>query len=295
MQNSGRFIAANAYFLRKILHTTKKNVSNIDYFKNPSAYKNTTTNYGPLDDFGGYETMVMDDDKNFPSNSTYVIPNSSAKFEFINASAINYTMRPSLSPRANRTEFIGNDMFYECELEPEPPLLDELEIYPQLIMEKAKIMLNPLQQGREACVKFGAEFDLPGPIMFLLFYACCIVLMGKCVTFQHVYALSLISIFGMYGLLVLMRLDKDDKPITVKCVASVMGYGLVHLLWLAVFGLVFPLKSFFGFVLIAISVYCSTLGTSRVLATTMNQTNRLPLIAFPIALVYCLFALFVIF
>lgn len=261
-----------------------------------TAYKSTTfNNHVPFDDLTGYETMIMNDDHNFPSNSTYVIPNSTAKLEFINASAINFPIRRSISPRGNRTQCIANDIFYECDLEPEPPLLDELEIYPQLILEKMKIMLNPLQQGREVCAKFGAEFDLPGPIMFSLLYACCIFLMGKRVSFQHVYVLSLISIMGMYGLLVVMKLDKDDKPITVKCVASVLGYGLIHLLWLAIVGLVLSLKSFFGFALIAISVYCSTLGASRIIATTMNHTNRLPLIAFPIALIYSLFAMFVIF
>lgn len=45
----------------------------------------------------------------------------------------------------------------------EPPLLEELEIYPDQILEKTKAVLNPFQSS-ENDVKFLSESDLAGPI-----------------------------------------------------------------------------------------------------------------------------------
>lgn len=231
-----------------------------------------------------------------PADSTYVVRHSIDKLDFINSTSANFPMRSSLSPRANRTEFISNDIFYECSTDLEPPLLEELEIYPQIILEKVKFMLNPLKQCRKSCEEFRTDFDLPAPIFFSLLLACCIFLMGKEVTFQHVYLLCVLSVFGLYGLIQLIKSDTDEKSIAAKFVASVLGYGLVHTLWLAFLRLFIHLDNIGGILLVAFSVYLSTLGTSRIIAAAMSDNNnRITLIAFPIALIYSLFALFVIF
>lgn len=286
MHNSGSFPKKNANFLEM------SNV-NWDFFRTLSVYDNSNFNQMQFGDYNGFDTMESEFP---PADSTYVVRHSMDKLDFINSTSATFPMRSSLSPRANRTEFITNDIFYECSTDLEPPLFDELEIYPQIILGKVKFMLNPLKQCRKSCEEFGAEFDLPAPILFSLLLACCIFLMGKEVTFQHVYILCVLSVFGLYGLLQLLKLDTDEKPIAAKFVASVLGYGLVHTLWLAFFRLFIHLDNIGGFILIAFSVYCSTLGTSRIITSSMtDNNNRLSLIAFPTAIIYSLFALFVIF
>lgn len=203
---------------------------------------------------------------------------------------INVTAQLQLPP----TEWFNANETLDIDTENEPPLLDELEIHPQLILEKVRIMLNPLQQNGEACQKFNIEFDLAGPMMFPLWLGCCLFVMGKHVTFQHVYMLCMMAVLFMYQLMRSMEFSKHDV-ISVKFVASILGYGLVHTMWLAAFAFFVRLNNVAGLGLAAFSVYCSALGTSRIFAATEKQPNKMHLIAVPLALIYCLFALFVVF
>lgn len=176
----------------------------------------------------------------------------------------------------------------------EPPLLDELEVYPHLILDKVRIMLNPLKQSSAACRKFEADFDLVGPMMVSLCFGSCMFVLGKQMTFQHVYVLCMVSVLFMHQLLVRMEYAKDNA-VGVKLVASILGYGLVHMLWLVVLGAFVCLRTVSGLALTALAVYCAALGTGRILTATRNQPKKLNLIAVPLALIYCLFALFVVF
>lgn len=176
----------------------------------------------------------------------------------------------------------------------EPPLLDELEVYPRLILDKVRIMLNPLKQSSAACRSFEADFDLVGPMMVSLCFGGCMFVLGKRMTFQHVYVLCMVSVVFVHQLLVRMEYAKGNA-VGVKLVASVLGYGLVHMLWLIVLGAFVRLSTVSGLALTALAVYCAALGTGRIFTATRNQPKKLTLIAVPLALIYCLFALFVVF
>lgn len=236
------------------------------------------------------------------NNLTFAMGNSSNVFDS-NATFNSFSRRESMLsqrdslPHQNKSIRIRNETYSieRNEEEDEQPLLEELEIYPEKIMDKAMIILNPMRQSRWECEQFLMEIDLPGPIFICLLFGCLIVLNGRQVTFHHVYILSLMSVIGLYLLLNLLEYNNAMKLATLKSVASVLGYGLLHTLWLGACGFLIQLNSFNGYVLVAASIFCSTLSASRILSIVIKQHNNIELFAYPIALIYCIFTLFIIF
>lgn len=201
-----------------------------------------------------------------------------------------YSMRQSISPgreiSQNPNQIDGT----------EPPLLDELEIDPQRILHKSLLILNPFHVdeviGKSADLIH--ESDLAGPIVFCLLFGVCLFVAGSKVHFGYIYGLSMISVCGMYTLLLLMA-DGIGRLLTIARVASALGYGILPILWLSIFSIFVSLSSTFGIVVYMLCIALATLGSSRMLCLLSNDANKKLLITYPCALIYTAFTFLVVF
>uniref|UniRef100_A0A182PKZ1 Protein YIPF n=1 Tax=Anopheles epiroticus TaxID=199890 RepID=A0A182PKZ1_9DIPT len=179
----------------------------------------------------------------------------------------------------------------------EPPLLDELEIYPRRIMEKAVAVLNPFQgagllvDGPEYLLK---ETDLAGPIAFCLTLAACLSISDSKAQFGYIYGLSTISVLAMYCLIWLMC-HAVESHVTVSGVASVLGYSMLPVVFLAVIGMFTSLNNFYGMLLAGTAILLATLYSSRMFCLMTGDPHQRYLIAYPSSLLFTIFSMLVLF
>ena len=82
----------------------------------------------------------------------------------------------------------------------EPPLLEELGINPDHIVQKSLTVLNPMRSIRSEAA---GDADLAGPLVFCLAFGSMLLLTGK-IHFNYIYGIGLLGCVGNYGLLSLM-------------------------------------------------------------------------------------------
>lgn len=174
-------------------------------------------------------------------------------------------------------------------LEDEIPLLEELEIEPDKIIKRMLLILNP----SGSCVIL-EEYDLVGPLIFCILLPSILLLSAK-TYFSQVVGFGALCSFFMYCLLRLM----SPQPVAPNNVISVLGYGLLPQILLAIIGIVMPLYSMVGFLLAFVCILWSSFATSRIFSISMNMnaadSNQSLLIAYPCALLYSVFTLLVLF
>lgn len=177
----------------------------------------------------------------------------------------------------------------------EPPLLEELEIYPDRIMEKTLAVLNPFRNYSLAddADFLSKESDLAGPIAFCLALAICLFISGNKAPFGYIYGLSILSCLFMYFLLNLMT--TNATIFTFTTVASILGYCLLPIVGLSLIGIFIPLFGAIGILIALMTVFWSSLSASRLFVAMSNDKEQRPLIAYPCALVFGVFALLVLF
>lgn len=177
----------------------------------------------------------------------------------------------------------------------ELPLLEELEIYPDRIMEKMVAVLNPF---RGHSLADDADFltkgtDLAGPLSFCIILALCLFVSGSKVYFGYIYGLSVISCLMMYCLLSLMT--TTNNVFTLASVTSILGYSLLPIVGLSVLGVFMHLHGLLGILIASLAVLWSSLSASRLFIAISGDSDQRPLIAYPCALVCGVFALLVVF
>lgn len=182
----------------------------------------------------------------------------------------------------------------------EPPLLEELEIFPHRIMQKSLAVLNPFHaKGLADDAEFlFRDTDLAGPIAFFLALAFCLFLSNtRNDIFGYVYGLSIITVLFMYVLMKLMCTTISDSQhyITIASVASILGYSILPIVWLSVPGIFVTLNNKIGIILAIGAIFMSTSASSRIFCLMTGDKNQRFLIAYPCALVYVIFTLLVLF
>ncbi|XP_018320442.1 protein YIPF5 [Agrilus planipennis] len=177
----------------------------------------------------------------------------------------------------------------------EPPLLEELEIYPDRILEKTLAVLNPFRGHSLADDSdfLAKDTDLAGPVAYCLTLAMCLFISGNKAHFGYIYGLSVMSCLMMYCLLSLMT--TTNNIFTLTSVASILGYCLLPIVALAVIGVFTNLSGPIGIGLAVLAVVWSSLSASRLFVAMSGDTQQRPLIAYPCALVSGVFALLVVF
>ncbi|CAG4970521.1 unnamed protein product [Parnassius apollo] len=241
----------------------------------------------------------------FDTSNNFADPSQTLDFQtFAPDQSFSYDQGQSASATANNNQYYNPSIFTPAPIPgetntttefDEPPLLDELEIYPDRILEKTLAVLNPFHGHSKAD---DANFllrdtDIAGPIAFCLALAVCLFLSGNKAHFGYVYGLSVMSVILMYCLLSLM--SRSEGVFTILSVASVLGYCMLPMVVLAGLGIFISLQGTVGLSLSAIAVIWSALSASRLFVTMSGDAEQRPLIAYPCALVNGVFALLVLF
>lgn len=181
------------------------------------------------------------------------------------------------------------------EYDDEPPLLEELGIDPDRIMEKTLAVLNPFHKtGLVDDASFlTKDTDLAGPLVFCLMLGATLLVSGGKANFGYIYGLAVTGCLLMYAILSLMN---TAGAVSITAVASILGYCLLPVVVLSVLSIFLSLKGLLGTVLSVLIVGWCSLSASRLFATLMaSDCSQRPLIAYPCCLLYGVFILIVIF
>lgn len=171
--------------------------------------------------------------------------------------------------------------------EDEPPLLEELGIDPDAILQKTLNVLNPLRHTDPSILQ---DTDLAGPLAFCLAFGSLLLLSGK-VHFGYIYGIGLLGCVGLYGLLNLMSLQGASLGVVV----SVLGYCLLPMVGLAAFNVLVSLQGSIGTILTSSAILWCSWSASKLFVTAFEMHHQQPLVAYPCALFYAIFALITIF
>jgi len=183
---------------------------------------------------------------------------------------------PSYAPQTGASGF-----------EDEPPLLEELGINPDHILQKTLTVLNPM---RSTDASIAGDSDLAGPIVFAMAFGSFIMFSGK-LYFNYIYGIGLMGCLAMYCLLNLMSLS----GVSIGCVVSVLGYCLLPIVGLSGLSILFSLSGVLGNILTGMAVAWCTLSSSKLFTTALEMKQQQLLVAYPCGLLYGVFALITMF
>lgn len=152
--------------------------------------------------------------------------------------------------------------------------------------KKTIAVLNPFKEANASILQ---ETDLTGPLVFCLCFGAFLLLTGK-VQFGYIYGIGVLGCTAMYALLNLM----SEPGVSIGCTCSVLGYCLLPMVVLS--GLsVLSLKGTICTVLTVIAVSWCSFSASKLFVTALAMDHQQPLVAYPCALLYGVFALLTIF
>ncbi|BGP15334.1 hypothetical protein JCM10213_005264 [Rhodosporidiobolus nylandii] len=170
-------------------------------------------------------------------------------------------------------------------MEGEPPLLEELGINFDHILQKSLTVMNPL---RSVDPHIMDDADLAGPLVFCFVFASFLLLSGK-PQFSYIYGVALVGSMSMYALLNLM----SESGIDAYRTASVLGYCILPLVFLSAFSVVARLDGMIGYILSSISVCWCSYSASSIFASVLQLSHQRFLVAYPVGLLYTAFSLFI--
>lgn len=169
----------------------------------------------------------------------------------------------------------------------EPPLMEELGINFDHITQKTLAVLNPLKQADHTIMQ---DTDLAGPLVFCLAFGGSLMLSGK-ITFGYIYGIGVVGCIAMYTLLNLMSMT----GVSVGVIISVLGYCLLPMVILSFTAVLLSLQGVLGIVLTVIAVLWCSASASKLFVSALSMDHQQPLVAYPCALVYGVFALLTVF
>lgn len=171
--------------------------------------------------------------------------------------------------------------------EDEPPLMEELGINFDHITQKTLAVLNPLKQTDHTIMQ---DTDLAGPLVFCLAFGGSLMLSGK-LTFGYIYGIGVVGCLAMYTLLNLMSMT----GVSVGCIISVLGYCLLPMVILSFSSVLLSLQGMVGVVVTILAVLWCSASASKLFVSALSMDHQQPLVAYPCALVYGVFALITVF
>lgn len=169
----------------------------------------------------------------------------------------------------------------------EPPLLEELGIIPEEIIQKTKAVLNPMRQVDTSILE---NTDLTGPLVFVLIFSGCLLLSGK-VHFNYIYAVVVVGCLAIKFLVSVMSVSGTSVGVTT----SVLGYCLLPLVIPAAVSIFISLKNVGGVTLTGLAILWCSLSASTLFAIDLTMTHQRLLVGYPCALFYAALAMLTIF
>lgn len=174
------------------------------------------------------------------------------------------------------------------DFENEPPLLEELGIHPEHIIQKTLSVLNPM---RKTSSDVAGDADLAGPLTFCLAFGALLLLSGK-VHFNYIYGIGGLGCATIYALLRLMNVRTD---VSATVVVSTLGYCILPIVGLSGLGVLVTLNGLVGTLLAFLAVGWCSLSASKLFVTAFDMDHQQLLVAYPCSLLYGLFALITVF
>ncbi|XP_052792331.1 protein YIPF5-like [Mya arenaria] len=171
--------------------------------------------------------------------------------------------------------------------EDEPPLMEELGINFDHIVQKTLAVLNPLKQTDHTIMQ---DTDLAGPLVFCLAFGGFLMLSGK-LHFGYIYGIGVVGCLAMYALLNLMSMT----GVSSGCIISVLGYCLLPMVILSFSSIVFSLQGLLGIILTSVTVMWCSVSASKLFVSALEMHQQQLLVAYPCCLVYAVFALLTVF
>ena len=171
--------------------------------------------------------------------------------------------------------------------EDEQPLMEELGIDLPQIYQTTMTVLNP---SKPAATTLMDDPDLSGPIIFCLGFGALLLLSGK-VHFGYIYGVALIGTAAMYTLLNLMSVNGVSVGVTI----SVLGYCMLPMCALAGLSALLSLNGTIGLISCAMSVSWASWASSKLFVSVLAMYDQQPLVAYPCALMYGIFAVLTVF
>lgn len=197
---------------------------------------------------------------------------------------------PSLSGTIDTDPFSPSSSNPDDPFADEPPLLEELGINFDQIIQKTLAVILPIKAPDANILH---ESDLAGPLVFALAFGCFLLLSGK-VHFGYIYGIGLVGSLSMFALLNLM--SPPNVPLSFGCTVSVLGYCLLPMVLLSGISVLISLNSgIIGTVLVSLTVAWCSLSASKLFVTALEMHNQQPLVLYPCILLYGVFALITVF
>lgn len=178
----------------------------------------------------------------------------------------------------------GEDPFAD-----EPPLLEELGINFEHILQKTVAVLNPLKRTDASILQ---DADLAGPLVFGLAFGAFLLLTGK-VHFSYIYGFGVLGCVLIYSLLSLM--SPPNVSFTAMCTVSILGYCLLPMVFLSAAAIFVSLQSLIGTIISVMVIMWCSLSASKLFVTALAMSNQQALVAYPCTLFYGVFALLALF
>lgn len=175
----------------------------------------------------------------------------------------------------------------DFDIENEPPLLEELGIN----IDHIWLRMQGVAFFKKVNEEILNDCDLSGPLVIGAALGVCLLLAGK-LHFGYIYGLAVTACLCVCLLLNVMS---QKGGIDLYRTMSILGYGLLPVVFLAFIGIILSLKSGFGTVLSVLCICWSTATASRFFATAISMHQQRWLVAYPVGLVYVCFALITVF
>jgi len=176
----------------------------------------------------------------------------------------------------------------------EPPLLEELGINLSHIRTKTLAVLLPMKYAKDNINNTIMEDDdLAGPLAFILLLGGELLLAAK-MNFGYIYGLSL---FGCFGMTLVLNLLSPTDSISIWTVLSVLGYSLLPVNTLAGLNVFYRIRHMgsIGVVLAAVTIGWCACSSTRLFERGCGLREQRFLVAYPIALFYSAFVMLTIF
>lgn len=175
----------------------------------------------------------------------------------------------------------------------EPPLLEEIGINFDHIFTKTKIVLTPTNGNNVFSQEILNDSDFAGPLLFFMLFGLFLLLAGKA-HFGYIYGVALFGTLSLHYLSKLMASNNNHR-LQFFTTASILGYCFLPLCFLTLIGVFHGLNNNGGYILAMMFVVWSTWSASGFLTNLLQLQNARPLIAYPLAIFYSVFALMAIF
>lgn len=176
----------------------------------------------------------------------------------------------------------------------EPPLLEELGINFHHIKLKTISVLSFNSKRLLSNPDILNDSDLAGPILFGVLIGALLLFNGK-FHFSYIYGVALVGIVSLHQLFKLMGNDDANTSVDVIKTGSVVGYCLLPLVFLSALNILLNLNNLLGYVITALAIFWCTFSASAFFMIAFKLSNVRFLIAYPLAILYSIFALMIIF